>query len=433
MSGVLLEGRRRPAPPIDDILRATESWALAGWNVNSPDVQKCIDAGLPALAGGAQGLNPAVFMNNVPSPGSYEINQQAFNLLTERNDVPGPSNPWPGFGGRIDQRIANVGVLSNIRLLVAMTIVVSGSGAVTSLYPFPYGMFKNVYLNANGGTALIRANGLDLHARRQRLFRNPAEYIATAPGMDTTATLGASTPYRPIGRMFNGVIPNGTYTIAFIVDLPIVHDPSSLTGALFAQSDQNYLNFVVETAQQADVFNVAAGGAVSISGNVASESTFFSIPSKDANNGRIVVLPQAVNWLHEFIATDNPFSNQGDVPTSLVRNNGQLLALYQYIDNGGATQISPSALSAIKWAYAGNQVPRNYNSTATLLEENQRDYNGLIEPGYFVLDFEKENWQRDGVYPRGLSELETIITIPGSVTVNANAHTHTVLETLTTS
>ncbi len=415
---------------VSEQLDAVRAWALAGWNVNDPVVQECINRGMGPLAGGAQGLNPAVFMNNVPAPGTYVINQEGFNLLTERNDVPSPNVEWPGLGGRIDQRVQNVGVLSNIRLIAELSIVVSGTGAVTSLYRFPYDLFKNVYLNANGGTALIRCNGNDLRARRQRLFRNPAEIIATAPGMDTTATITAAAPYVPRGKMFPGVIANGTYNITFVVDLPIVHDPSSLTGALFAQSDQNYLNYVIETAQQADLFTVAAGGAVAITGNVRAESTFFSIPTQNANNGRVVVLPNAVNWLHEFIATDNPFANKGEVITPLVRSNGQLLALYQYVDNGGAAFFAPLSLEYVKWAYAGNQVPRNYLPWH-LVEENQRDYNGPIRPGpeYLVLDFEKENWQRDGVYPRGLSELETIVGIPS--TPNANAHVHTVLETLT--
>jgi hypothetical protein len=383
----------------------------------------------------SQGLNPAVFMNNVPAPGTYVINQEAFNINTERNDVPGVANAWPGFGGRIDQRVANVGVLTNIRLFVELSLVVSGSGTVTSLYPFPYGLLKNVYLNANGGTALIRANGQDLRARRQRLYRQPEEDLATGPGMDTTATSTAAAPYRPRGKTYAGTIANGTYSIYFIVDLPIVHDPASLTGALFAQSDQNYLNFVIETALQTDVFSVASGGAVALTGTVKFESTFFSIPTQNANNARIVILPNAVQWIHEFIATDTPFANTGEVQVPLPRNNGQLLAIYSFTDNGGASQISPAALSYVKWAYAANQVPRNYTPVQQLLEENQRLYNGLIEPGatYWVMDFEAENWQRDGVYPRGLSELMTIVGIAAGTTINANAHVHTIQETLTTS
>jgi hypothetical protein len=424
-----------PTAEVLDQLRAAAAYQDLEWNVNAPGVRDLIERGIGPVAGAAQGLNPAVFMNNVPTPGSYTIDQEGFNVLTERNDVPGVTNAWPGYGGRIDQRVANVGVLTNIRLFVEGTLTVSGAGTVTSLYTFPYGLLKNVYLNANGGTALIRANGNDLRARRCRIYRQPDENIATAPNMDTTVATTKAAPFRPKGKSFPGTIANGTYNVFLVFDLPIVHDPSSLTGALFAQSDQNYLNYVIETALESDVFSVSGGSTAAFTGNVRAESTFFSIPTQNANNTRIVVLPNAVRWIHEFMATDNPFANKGEVQTPLPRNNGQLLALYSYTDNGGQAQISPAALEYIKWAYAQNQVPRNALPVQHLLEENQRLYDGLIEPGpiYWCLDFEAENWQRDGVYPRGLSELMSIIGVANSTTVNANAHVHTVQETLTTS
>lgn len=425
------------APPVrlipdqDTMFDRRTAWAAAGWNVNDPTIAELIERGAGPIAGGAQGLNPAVFMNNVPPEGTYAINQQQFDLMTERNDVPQPTDEWPGFGGRIDHRIQNVGVLANVRLFVNLTLVVSGTGAVTSLYRFPWSLLKKVTLNANGASAIISCEGLDLRARRQRIYRNPEETIATAPNMDTTATIAKGTPYRPFGRSFPGTIANGTYTITLVVDIPIVHDPRTLTGALFAQSDQNYLNWVVETAQQSDVLTVAEGGKVELTGTVQSALTFFSIPTQNQQNGRVVVLPAAVNWLHEFIATDNYFANTGEVVTPLVRNNGQLLCIYQYADNGGSAFIDPTSATFIKWIYAGNQTPRNY-LPAHLLEENQRDYNGRIRPGYWLLDFEKENIQRDVVYPRGLSETATNLVLPGSVKVEPNAHIHTVLESLTT-
>lgn len=416
--------------PIHKQLLAAKAHAEQGNNPHDPLIAQLIEAGVPPVAGAAQGLNPAVFMNNVPAPGTYVIDQNGFDTLTERNDVPQPSDAWPGFGGRIDHRIANVGVLANIRLYFNLSLVVSGTGTVTSLYGFPHYLLKKVSLNANGGSSIISVNGLDLRARRQRLYRNPKEALRTAPGMDTTATATAAAPYQGYGRMFPGTIANGTYQVTLIYDLPIVHDPRTLLGALFAQSDQNYLNWVIETAQSSDVFNIAGSSTATITGTVNSELTFYSLPSQNAQNGRVVVLPEAVKWLHEFISQDNNFANTGDVYTPLIRNNGQLIALYGFIDNGGAAQIAPNALNAIMWQYAGNQTPRNYNPPAMLLEENERRYDGLIDPGYFVLDFEAENPRRDLVYPRGLAELKINTQVPSSVTVQPNAHVHLALETL---
>jgi hypothetical protein len=403
---------------IDAQLRLAELHAEVGYNPNAEAIRRMVERGIGPVAGAAQGLNPAVFMNTVPAPGSYVIDQQRFDLLTERNDLPQTSDPWPGFQSRIDRRVANVGVLASVRLHLNLTITVSGTGAVTSTYKFPHGLIRKATLNANGGSAIISADGLDLRARRQRLFRNPLDPVQVAPNTNTR------------GEPVPGTLANGTYNVTLVVELPIVHDPASLTGALFAQSDQNYLNWVIETAQLTDVFTIAAGGAVAITGTVDSELVFFSIPSMDAQNGRVVVLPAAVRWLHEFISTENNFSNTGLVPTPFIRNNGQLIAAMMYVDNGGQAQIAPSALNRILWRYAGNQTPRELLPWH-ILEENARDYNGLINPGYVVLDFEKENPARDIVYPRGLAELAVVIDVPTSVTVQPNAHTHTVLETLT--
>lgn len=427
MSALLVPSER----DIKRTLASLQGHAELGRDLHDPVVKELVRRGISPIAGAASGLNPAVFMNNVPAPGSYAINQQSFNLLTRRNDVPGPTNEWPGWGGRIEQRVANVGVLTNIRLFVELEATVSGTGTVTSKWNWPHGLIKNVSLNANGGTSLIKCNGLDLRARRQRLFRTPYEGLETAPGMDTTATISAAAPYRPVGQVFPGTIANGKYTITLVVDLPIVHDAVSLTGALFAQSDQNYLNWVIETAQEGDTLTVGTGSTVVLKGNIRMESTFYQIPSQDANNGRIVILPEAVKWLHEFVSVDKPFSNQGAVQVPLPRSNGQLLAVYQYIENGTAGQISPLSLEKIEWLFGTNIVPRNMYPQM-LLEENQRLYNGFITPGYYVLDFEAENWQREGVYPRGLSELEIRPVIPSSITVQSIAKVHTVQETLTT-
>lgn len=420
------------------VYAAARQWARAGWRVDDPLVKQAIERGLPVVAGGAQGLNPAVFMNNAPPPGSYAVNQAQFDQQTERNDVPQPSVAWPGFSSRIDQRIINVGVLARIRLNFQLSLVVSGTGAVTSLYPFPYNLFKEVVINANGGSAIIDCQGLDLRARRNVVAGNPADtaLLNTAPGMDTTATIAAASPYRPIGKQFPGTIANGTYNVNGVLDIPIAHSMRSLIGSLFAQSDQTYLNWVVNTAVQpttgsGDCFTIASGGAVSITGTIYPELTFFSIPTFNANNGRLVLLPAGVNWLHEFISTDFFFSNTGDVIVPLTRTNGQLRRIFSYIDNGGAAQIAPTALNNIRWNYGGNQTPRNY-LPMHLITDNEQAYNGLIDPGYMILDFERENVNRDVVYPRGLAELDEIYNIPSTTTINSNAHVHTVLETLTT-
>jgi hypothetical protein len=374
----------------------------------------------------AVGQGSAAFFHNLPEEGSYIVSPTDFNRETERNDVPQPTVTFTGLGGsRMDQRISNVGLLANIRLLFKGSLVVAkNTGAVTSRYQWPWNVCKRVLLNANGQTSLIQAEGMDLRARRQRIYRNPNENLVSAPGTDvgTTGLVGKGNPVP-------GTVADGTYSIELLWDLPIVHDDYTLTGAIFAQSDQSYLNWTVEPAAASDLFTLTNDAVVTLTGTFYPVLTFYDIPYVDTQQGRRVVLPD-LSWLHGYLATNSPFANTGDVRTPFIRTAGQLISFAWYLDNGGAAQIAPTALSEIRFEYGGNRRPRTLNPPDQLAEKNQRDYNGLIQPGYAVLDFEVDNPARDIVYPKGVSELVVVNTIPAATSVNANAHIHFVEETL---
>lgn len=402
-----------------------ELYRLRGHNPDDKSVQQLVDRGLPPIGGGATGKGAAAFFVNLPPQGTFQMDVPYFNQETERNDVPQPVVPFTGIGGsRMDQRITNIGVLANVRLVFQGSLVVSGTGAVTANYPWPWNIAKRVTVQANGQTSLMQCEGLDLRARRQRLYRNPAENLCVAPAMN--AANGNPQP---------GVIANGTYPVTLIYDLPIVHDSTTLTGALFAQSDANYLNWTIEPALQSDLFTVATGGAVALTGSIYPLLEFFDIPYIDSQQGRMVAIPD-LRWLHGYIASNLPFANVGDVKAPFIKNAGQLIAYYVYIDNGGAAQISPvTALDEFRLEYGGNRRPRVYGGPIPggpihLLEENERNYNGLIQPNYLVLDLENENPDRDLIYPRGVSELNAVAKITAGTTINPNARVHFVEETL---
>lgn len=419
----LHEGRRRrqAADLYSGELR--ELHRLLG--ATEPVAQALADKGIAPISGGATGKGAAAFFVNLPPEGTFQMDVPYFNQETERNDVPQPVVPFTGLGGgRMDQRITNIGILTNVRLLFQGSLVVSGAGTVTANYPWPWNIAKRVTVQANGQTSLMQCEGLDLRARRQRLYRNPAENIVTAPA--TSAANGNPNP---------GVIANGTYPVTLVYDLPIVHDATTLTGALFAQSDANYLNWTIEPAISSDLFTLSGGSTATLTGNIYPLLTFFDIPYVDTQQGRMVAIPD-LRWLHGYIASNLPFANTGDVKAPFIRNAGQLIAYYLYIDNGGAAQISPAtALDEFRLEYGGNRRPRVYGGPVPggplhLLEENERNYNGLVQPGYLILDLENENPDRDLIYPRGVSELNAVAKITAGTTINANARVHFVEETL---
>jgi hypothetical protein len=402
-----------------------ELYRLRGQNPDGdPSIQRLVELGVGPMGGGATGKGAAAFFLNMPPEGTYVLNVPYFNQETERNDVPQQNFAYTGLGGgRMDNRITNVGILSFIRLLFVGTLTVAGGGTITANYPWPWNALKRVTVQANGQTSLMQAEGLDFRARRQRLYRNPTESIVVAP-----ATTGPGNPAP-------GTIANGTYPITLVYDLPIVHDMTTLTGALFAQSDSNYLSYTIEPALSADLFTLAGGSTATLTGTFWPQLTYFDIPYVDSQQGRQVAIPD-LRWLHGFIAANLPFSNTGDVITPLIKNAGQLIAFYQYIDNGGAAQIShATAVDQFRLEYGGNRKPIVWSGPAGQgplfgLEENERNYNGLIQPGYLVLDLENDNPDRDLIYPRGVSELQAVSKITAGTSINANAHVHFVEETL---
>jgi hypothetical protein len=377
------------------------------------------------------GLGGAAFMRNLPQAGSYQVQEALFNRETERNDVPMAPIAFTGLGGAtMEARIPNNGILTGLNLLFKGSLVVAGAGTVTAGYQWPWNTLKRLTLNANGQTALLSAEGMDFRIRRQRIFRNPREELSSAPATDTQ---GQATGVIGVGNPKPGVIANGTYTVLLEWQIPIIHDDESLVGALFAQSDQNYLTFRATPAQSADLFTLAGGSTATLTGTIFPEITFYDIPivsTGDQTHQRDVVVIPNLAWLHGYLSSDLPFANTGDVRTPFIRTDGQLLAFAFYLDNGGIAQIAPTALNEARFAYGGNRKPRVFNPVEQLLSKNVRDYNGLIAPNYLVLDFEVDNPARDLVYPKGVSELAVEVNIPTATTINANARVHFVEETL---
>lgn len=398
-----------------------EAFRAHGLNPDDPSVRELVDRGIAPIGGAATGRQGATYMHNLPPEGSYVMNSDLFFRETERNDVPQEQKAYPGLGGApVDQRIPNVGILTGIRLVFTGQLVVAGGGTVTATQQWPFNVLKRFTLNANGQTSLIACEGNDLRARRQRIFRNPTDPVTTAPA--TSSTTKDPAP---------GVISNGTYPVVLVWDVPIVHNSYSLTGALFAQSDQIYLSWRGEWAPSADLFTLGGGSTATLTGSIKAVNTFYDVPFADTKEGRKVLIPD-LQWLHGYVSADQPFANTGAVATPFIRTSGQLLTYTWSMLNGPAAVISPLAVNEYRFKYGGNRVPRVYNPPAALLEKNAQDYNGLIMPnaGVAVLDFEVDNPARDIVYPKGVVELAMEADVPSSVSLNPNCRVHFIEETL---
>lgn len=365
------------------------------------------------------GIGGAAFLRNLPAQGQYQVNEQVFNVETERNDVPLQSTAFTGLGGAsIDVRIPNNGILASVRISLEGTMTLGGtSPTFTPGIQWPWNLLKSITFNANGQTSLVSASGKDMRARRQRLYRNPVDPIAKAPSINS------------VGETTGAVVSTTSNPISLQWDIPITHDEASLVGALFAQSDQNYLSFKITPAQLGDLGTLGGTSpTLAITGTIRATVTYFDIPMLPVQGRDTVIVPNLA-WLHGYLAGDFNFANTGDVRAPFIRTAGQLLAYLFYLENGPLAVIDPVALNEIRFTYGGNRKPRVYNPTSHLLEKNARDYNGLIQH-YAVLDFEGDNPARDLVYPKGVSELAIEVNIPTGTTINANAKVHFVEDTL---
>lgn len=370
----------------------------------------------------------AAFMRNLPAS-DYVISDAAFDNQTEKNVVPMQPIPFQGLGAPvIPVRIPNNGLLSNLRFIFEGSLVIGASGTCTSGFQWPWNIIKKLTLNANGSTSLKSCEGLDLRMRRQRIYRNPREQVVSCVNTDTVGSVAQA---GAVGDSRPGVIATGTYAITLEWKLPIVHNDETLTGLLFAQSDQNQLAFHLQPASASDLFTLAGGSTATLTGTFYPTYEFFDIPI-DPGDGKGRVIVPSLAWLHGILTSDVYFSNTGEVSSPIIRTDGRLLVYSSYFANGSAAVIAPQTLAMIKWQYGGNRAPRTFKPVKHLLAKQQEDYNGLLSPGYMVLDNEVDNPIRDATYPKGISEFTFIADIPNGTSLDPQAHLHYCEETLFT-
>src|SRR3954447_17031184 len=110
----------------EDLILPAERWAAM-----SPRERfhARLEGFIPGVGGGSPvGVSGMGFQHNLPAPGSFVENSDAFFTQTERNDIPGPSQPYPGLGGGgVDVRIPQVGLLAGIRVIFNGTLTVAGA------------------------------------------------------------------------------------------------------------------------------------------------------------------------------------------------------------------------------------------------------------------------------------------------------------------
>lgn len=372
---------------------------------------------VPNVAGAALGSG-AVYERNLPAPGTFVIDPVEFAIRTSKNRKSNPPVAHPGFSSTWSQRIDAVGIVAKVFIMFEGTTTGVG-GAATATRGFPWMLLRRLRLSANGINNLFACDGLDLRALMR--IRRPFWQDRTSQFVLNTG-IGNVQPLR------------------LVWEVPIAYD-ESLVGAVFAQTEETYLNIEIDTCVATDIYASNTPTVSAANWRVLVE--FFSIPIVDSKAGRKLVLPD-ITQLHGIVSRDDALTAAGDHVAPLTRTGGILLRTMQRGDNAapnfGNLDIEADVDSHF-FRYGGNVVPINYTPSELIMWQNQLDYGDQILPAadvvaagtppeYMVDDFVKASAVRDAVHMLGITEAQMVNTIRSGATINAGATVHTAQEAM---
>jgi hypothetical protein len=331
------------------------------------------------------------------STGGNEVqNPELFAQLTERQEMPQTSQEIKGLAKTQRFILEKVGVVSRVRMLVKGSFTPREETTQEALIGFPFKLIRELALQANGVTGIIDVNGMVLHQRRMRIYRNPVSALFKSPTV-------------------NSKLKKEAIKFEFVLEVPIAHDMQSLIGSLLAQNEETGLSMQVTWASEEEIVK-GGTGIEKFEGEVEWGTTVFSIGSTVVGKQEVTVLPD-LSAFHGLVQSETPLVGTGNRKAELIRTAGQLLCYTASILNkaGGREQLSPAEWSTFKLEYGGNKDPLVWTPASQLLEENADDYDGpLAVQGvtFLAIDNEKDNPARDMIIPESLTELRSVIGVP---------------------
>lgn len=336
---------------------------------------------------------------NAPRVGLYTSNDHQFDLLTQRLDIPVQVQAIPGsvLGETMSFKIPGRGIVSDIRLHFDLSLVVASYSAFTLYDKWIYDMVRQVTVRANN-TDLVKLSGMDLQVLRQQRYQS-----ADFSDVESTAVAAA----------------NATYSLDFMLDIPLCTDPQTRKGAVFAQTDDTTIEVEIQFESASNLYTLTTT-TFAFTGSVRAEVTAWEVPTINAPNGqRALVLPDLS--VHSIINTRRLYINSAGihrVPFS--QTYGQLLR-YNWViwDESAKGFINPltGGVGDIKFQYGQNQTLRRH-SVRNLMHLNAQWYRDVLQSDYLAFDFVAENSFRDVVVPADVMDMELEIDL-SSVTIAA--------------
>lgn len=344
---------------------------------------------------GTNAVHTPDFINH-PSRGLVIRDPQSFMELTQRNDIPLNSVNLGTtiVGDSVKFRVPNRGIASELRLHFDLAVVVSTySTGLSAREAWPHGLVKKVRVTANG-TDLVNCTGADLAALRQATS-DSADYSDVE-----SSTVSAA---------------NGTYNVDFVLPVPLATDQTTLMGAIFAETDDTYLEVELSFETQANLFNVQGTTALAWSGSCLPTLTTYDVPKVNTSNGMASIVPD-LGVIHMINSHDVFIPGNGEQQAKVSRASGTLLRLFaQVFDASAYASIDPLTINSYAFRYGQNQQLRK-QSGRDMRYVNARWYRDVLARGYVAWDLVAENSKRDAIVPADVIDLEANIDL-GTLTI----------------
>jgi len=359
------------------------------------------------------------------------INPQAFYPATRRMQYPMKSSaPIMGLGAVDPVTLKQTGIIAALDVRISGSVVFGGTIAGTSLsWRWPYGLLKAVKVSANGQANLVNASGLHLKALQMAQThvndRGISRKIGAATIQSGTLSMSSDDWGSLAGVTTLGpgvtVAATGTYTVDFVVRVPVAFDQRTLLGAIFAQTAQTNLTLDIEYETQANLLTLGGAATVTFAGlNAEVSGVVYTIPQV----GGSFVVPD-LSAFHQVISTRNPALAQGDneVPLTGTGIGRQLMRVLYQVYSGAGVAAVPYAMTSTNygqqaWRYGGNDTPEAYRTGSNMRAFNE-DQTGVDlggQWGFGLHDFASEWALRDSVDEGSTSDLRLLVNLVNSPT-----------------
>lgn len=365
-------------------------------------------------------------LQGVPVPKAV-VDPTSFFSGTRRNllQMKGATQ-FAGLGSTDTIPILQTGIISGLSVKFSGSLVVAlPAGTCATTARWPYDLFKNVRVSANGQSNLVNCGGWDLKARDSMSLgdlndRGVVRGVGGAsPGTQVNqGTLSLNTEAWGVGQNVTAIAA-ATYGVELNIFIPIAVDQRSLVGAIFAQTSSTDLSLVIDYASTSDLFTLTSTATATLTGTIQVEGIVYTIPQ--SNGG--IILPDLSSF-HSLIKTrsQNPGNGLNEIKLPGQGIGRQLLRTYWRVFNGAVSAplpVNATNFGQLGYRFGGNDTPELIPDGRHLAYLNERLVGSDIASlqGYALLDFCSEFALRDVIDESLTNELRILIEIPSAVTL----------------